>query len=644
MPHQGFAGRRFAPERDKIEPPLARHTLLSPLSLLAALCAGTSMSCTPIRYAIRPSRPEAHLFEVRCAVAMPAPDGQRFFLPVWIPGSYMIREFARHIVSLKAEAGGRAVALAKLDKHTWRAAKTPAGETLVLIYEVYAWDLSVRAAHLDPTHGFFNGTSVFLAVEGQTDAPCLVDIQPPAGRENDWRVATALPSAAGEAGAAQAYGFGLYRAANYDELIDHPVEMGTFTLDHFEAGGARHDIVLTGRHDCDTARLKADLARVCQWQIDLFGAPPPMERYLFLTQVVGDGHGGLEHRASSALIASRNDLPYPGMKGLPEGYKNYLGLCSHEYFHTWNVKRIKPAAFIPYDLGRENPTRLLWAFEGFTSYYDDLALARSGVIASSDYLALLAKTISSVWRTPGRHRQSVAEASFDAWTRYYRQDENSPNALVSYYTKGALIALALDLQLRAQSAGNRSLDDVMRALWRQYGQTGIGVAEDGIFTVVAELGGDGLAKWLRRMVEGTDDPRLPRLLKAFGLQWRAEAAHDAPDMGIRLAGGSADARIATAYEGGPAQRAGLSAGDVLIAVDGLKVDASRLPGLLKRRRAGEVIDIHAFRRDELMRFELRLGAAPADTIRLLPAASASREAVKLRRGWLGADRQASAGG
>ncbi|MDR2690680.1 MAG: PDZ domain-containing protein [Azoarcus sp.] len=589
---------------------------------------------SPIRYSIRPSRPEAHLFEVRCTVA-PDPAGQRFFLPAWIPGSYMIREFARHIVSLKAEADGRAVTLVKLDKHTWQAAQVAAGK-LTLIYEVYAWDLSVRAAHLDPTHGFFNGTSVFLAVEGQTDAPCLVDIQPPPHAAG-WRVATALLPAKGERGAASPYGFGLYRAANYDELIDHPVEMGTFTLDHFEAGGACHDIVLTGRHDCDFERLKADLVRVCQWQINLFGAPPPMARYLFLTQVVGEGFGGLEHRASSALIASRNDLPYPGMKGLPEGYKSYLGLCSHEYFHSWNVKRIKPAAFTPYALDRENHTRLLWMFEGFTSYYDDLALARAGVIGADDYLGLLGKTISTVLRTPGRQRQSVAESSFDAWTRYYRQDENSPNAIVSYYTKGALIGLALDLQLRAGSAGKTSLDDVMRLLWRTHGRTGVGVPEEGIFAMVEEIGGAHLAHWLRCMVNGTDEVPLERLLNLFGINWQRQAASATPRLGIKLAREDGEARIATAYENGPAQRAGLSAGDVLIAIDGIRIDASRLPRLLERRHAGDTLEIHAFRRDELMCFTLKLAPAPDDDIRLSFLPRSSEQANKLRRGWLGPD-------
>ncbi|WP_341644637.1 M61 family metallopeptidase [Thauera sp. SDU_THAU2] len=594
-----------------------------------------------VEYRIRPANPGAHLFHVSCTVRNPDPAGQVFRLPAWIPGSYMIREFARNIVTLRAELDGEPWPVDKLDKHSWRAAPLADGGVLCLHYEIYAWDLSVRAAHLDGTHGFFNGTSVFLAVEGRTDRPCLVDIERPDGAEyRDWKVATALPLAHGVVGAARPYGFGWYRAADYDELIDHPVEMGSFALGHFEAAGTTHDVVLTGRHDCDLERLCKDLQRICEWQIKLFGAPPPMDYYAFLTMVVGDGYGGLEHRASTALLCSRADLPWKGMEGLPDGYKSFLGLCSHEYFHTWNVKRIKPAAFTPYDLTQENYTRLLWAFEGFTSYYDDLALVRSGVITPEDYLGLLGKTVSAVLRGSGRSKQSVAESSFDAWTKYYRQDENAPNAIVSYYAKGALIALALDLQLRAGSDGRTSLDDVMRLLWQRHGQTGLGVAEEGIFDAVREVGGSTLgsklARWLKKTVEGTDDLPLAKLLKGFGIDWQAEPTAAAPSLGIKLAAGNGECRFASVHDGGAAQAAGLSAGDVLIALDGLRLGSGKaLDDMLARRRPGDEVEIHAFRRDELMVFSVVLGEPVVDKISLKPAAKAAASALKLRRGWLG---------
>ena len=598
------------------------------------------MNKAPIHYVVFPAHPAAHRFEVRCVVESPDPTGQRFALPAWIPGSYLIRDFARNIVSIRAEAGGKPVALEKTDKHTWRAASLKQPAALTVVIEVYAWDLSVRGAHFDETHAFFNGTSTFLRVIGQEDAPCLVDIQPPEGeRYKDWRVATAMsPAHSGNdrRGKAKRHGFGLYCAENYDELIDHPVEMGHFSHATFEACGVPHEVVITGRHDCDMSRLCRDLKRICEWQIRFFGEPAPMSRYVFLVTAVGNGYGGLEHRASTALLCSRNDLPFAGMSGLPEGYRTFLGLCSHEYFHTWNVKRIKPAAFTPYDLERENYTTLLWAFEGFTSYYDDLALLRSGAIELKDWLDLMAKTISNVLRTPGRLKQSLAESSFDAWSKFYRPDENTPNAVVSYYAKGALFALALDLTLRAKTDGRVALDDVMRALWERHGKTGIGVGEDDIRRIAEECSGLKLKRLFADGVSGTHDLPLRKLLAPFGVDLTLEvtAAAKTPSLGVKInaeANVANEIRLATVFDGGAAQTAGLAAGDALVAVDGLRVTPSTLDKLLARHQPGDTVRIHAFRRDELMEFTVRLDPPPADNARL-----AIREgAYPLRKPWLG---------
>jgi len=586
-----------------------------------------------VRYRITPIHPEAHLFEVELDIDKPAADGQLLSLPAWIPGSYMIREFARHIVRIDARDGVRAVPLTKLDKHTWRAA--PCDGALRVRYEVYAWDLSVRAAHLDTTHGFFNGSSVFLMVHGCEQQPCEIDIRPPAGRAyKEWRVATTLPEAGGRSGAKR-HGFGVYRAANYDELIDHPVEMGSFALYEFKACGVPHEVVVTGRHDIDAARLCADLKRVCEWQIRLFGEPAPFERYVFLVMAVGDGYGGLEHRSSTALLCSRNDLPAPGAAAMSDAYRGFLGLCSHEYFHSWNVKRIKPAAFVPYDLRVENYTRLLWAFEGFTSYYDDLALVRSGVITQDDYLKLLGKTVTQVMRGSGRLKQSVADSSFDAWIKYYRQDENAPNAIVSYYAKGALVALALDLTLRSKSRGAVSLDDVMRKLWADHGQNGQGVPEDGIRRAAEAVSGLKLKRFFDEATEGTDDLPLDRLLHAVGLDLAFEAAGSTPVLGVKTANDGDNVKLTQVLDHGAAQRAGLSAGDVLVALDNLRITAGSLDTLLKRRNAGDEVKIHAFRRDELMKFRVRLDAPPADQAKIGPAVRASAAAKELLKQWLG---------
>src|SRR5882762_4893864 len=594
-----------------------------------------------VRYSIVPARPEAHLYRVTCSIGEPDPSGQQFALPAWVPGSYMIRDFARHVVSIGARSRNRPVTLEKIDKHTWRAQSVTG--PLSVSYEVYAWDLSVRGSHLDTSHGFFNGACVFLRALGHEGAPCELEIQRPRGaRYRNWRVATAMPRKS-----AGPFGFGGYVAADYDELIDHPVEMGGFTLASFRACGVAHDIVITGRHRADLARLRRDLRRLCEEHIRFFGEPAPMKRFVFLVTAVGEGYGGLEHRASTALLCSRDDLPREGETEVTERYRTFLGLASHEYFHTWNVKRIKPAAFAPYELDRENYTTLLWAFEGITSYYDDLALVRCGLIEKKDYLELLGRSITTHLRTPGRAKQSLAESSFDAWIKYYRQDENSPNAAVSYYAKGSLVALCLDLLVRDKTRGRKSLDDVMRALWRRHGLTGIGVEEDGIEALAEEATGVKLQRYFDDWLRSTRELPLEALLATQGVEMELRPAESGEDKGGRPAGSKKTAGLAMlgiraraqgddtavthVLAGGAAQEAGIAAGDLLIAVDGLRPGHAGLDAALAKRRAGERVKIHAFRRDELMSFEARLRRAAADTCVLTEAAGARR---KLLERWL----------
>lgn len=596
-----------------------------------------------IHYAIRPADPGAHLFHVTVTVDAPDPDGQRFMLPAWVPGSYMIREFARHIVRITALAGDRKVRLQKLDKHTWRAA--PVTGPLTVACEIYAWDLSVRAAHLDATHGFFNGTCVFLLPLGHEREPCRVDLLPPAGRAYaGWRVATGLAPAPGT----RRGSFGTYRAANYDELIDCPVEMGTFAHAEFGVLGVPHEIAITGRvPKLDTKRLANDLARMCEQHVRLFEPRtrrPPFDRYTFLAYAVGDAYGGLEHRNSTALICSRGSLPHAGMKDSTEAYRGFLGLASHEYFHAWNVKRIRPAAFVPYDLARENYTRLLWVFEGFTSYYDDVLLARAGLLSETQYLELLGRTMTTVMQRSGRLKQSVAESSFDAWIKYYRQDENAPNSVVSYYQKGALVALALDLTIRAGTNGRRSLDDVMRLLWQQYKRAGDsyrGIDDADLVAALEQASGLGLARHVREWAEGTRDPDFEKLLAPFGVRFEKRPALDSPHfalLGIRTAasGNGGGVNIANVFDGTPAQRAGLSAGDVLVALGGLRATSANIDRLLSRYAPGDTVEVVAFRRDELMRFDVTLARQPPWTFALKLDARSTRAGRSLRHGWIGA--------
>jgi predicted metalloprotease with PDZ domain len=611
-----------------------------------------------IRYRITPKDPRAHLFEVELTIDAPAPR-QRVWLPVWIPGSYLVREFARHFVTLDAHDDHGAVTAEKLDKNTWQLGTTSASTTVTVTAVVYAWDLSVRAAHLDQNHAFFNGPSVFLAVAGREDQPCEVAIEPPADEScRGWRVATTLPAVdvrpTGTTG-----GFGRYRARDYDELCDHPVEMGTFDVVEWTAGGVPHQMAITGRARFDRSRLARDLARVCDEQIRMFHGDdgkvgtPPMDRYLFLTMAVGDGYGGLEHRSSTALICKRDDLPRPGLGEPNDGYRSFLGLCSHEYFHLWNVKRIKPAAFAPYDLQRENHTRLLWAFEGFTSYYDDLSLVRSGVITTDSFLDLLGKTATRVWRWAGRRKQSLADSSHDSWIKYYRQDENTPNSQVSYYTKGALVGLALDLTIRAATDDARSLDDVMRLLFRRYGDNvdgrNAGVPEDGVEKAAAEVAGLDLTPFFDEYVRGTNDVPLGGLLEPYGIRAHLRPLDSDSDqggkpgkkdadkrgaLGVSFGGGDDGAHLQHVHDGGAAQKAGLSAGDVVIAADGLRVTRASLARTVAERSAGERLHLHVFRRDELFEVDVVLQAPALEAVWFSIDDKAPATAAERRRRWL----------
>jgi predicted metalloprotease with PDZ domain len=374
-------------------------------------------------------------------------------------------------------------------------------------------------------------------------------------------------------------------------------------------------------------RLLADLTAICESQIQLFGTPAPFDRYLFMTQVLKDGFGGLEHRASTALHCSRHELPQSVDAPVDKDYRNYLTLCSHEYFHSWNVKRIKPAAFMPYQLQAESYTRQLWAYEGITSYYDDLMTYRSGCIDKQGYLELLSQTFTRVYRGSGRLLQSLSDSSFNAWTKFYKQDENAGNAIVSYYTKGALFALFLDLTLRLETHGKKSLDDLMRLLWQRFGQKALGTADDSHQQLYSELlGRDATAEfaWLHQ----TEDLPLASLLAQFGVELKLRTSSGNSDQG----GGNIDGltvgfgakykaesigiRLTSISNGSAAHKAGLSAKDLLIAADGLQVSA-QFEQALQRYQPGTSITLHWFRDDVLMTGELPIEAAAKDTVSLI---------------------------
>lgn len=596
-----------------------------------------------LHYRVRLADLDRHHFAVDCRIENPASE-QRFSLPSWIPGSYLLREFARHVVDVAAESGGRQLPVEKLDHSTW-CCSGAAGDLTIRI-RVLAHDESVRGAYLDRRRGYFNGPCVFVLPEGRETDNVQVTIERPAHAAcEEWRVATAFqPVAVDE------HGYGTYAAADYDELLDHPVEISDFESVEFEASGVPHHLVVAGRFDSDLERVATDLAQLCTTHVEFFGEPPPFDRYWFLGLAVGDGYGGLEHRASSSLIFSRDDLPKPGEPGVPRDYQRFLALASHEYFHTWHIKRTKPAAFVPYRLDRRNHTRLLWVFEGLTAYYQELLLLRSGLIGPTVYLQRLGELLTRVERTPGRRRQSLAQSSFDAWDVLYKPEPHSVNTSVSYYTKGALAGLALDLTLRRDTAGRVSLDDVVRELWRRYGAKGVGVPEDGFEALAAELSGLDLSEFFELAVRSTADLPLDQLFEAFALEQKRRPSAGPDDRGGTPPRGNTDAppltlgcavrerghglELTAVLDGGPAERAGLAPGDVLVALDRLRVTERNLRRRLERFEADERVTATVFRGDELLEVGLVLRAAPADTC-YLERTSADAAAVERRQAWLG---------
>ena len=550
-------------------------------------------------------------------------------LPAWIPGSYMIRDFSKHLECFavsevshqsNSKVAFKPVSFEKIDSHTWR---VYSNRSLRVNYQIYAFDTSVRAAYLDQHRAFFNASSLCLQVMG-TKALYAINLLPPKSDDcvtmSAWSVETTLP-----AQKINRDGFGTYQAVSYDQLIDHPVAMGEFQVIRWQAHGTPHRMVIQGLIDhVDERQLSQDLKAICEQHIAFFEPNQPrapFKQYTFIVNAVGDGYGGLEHRDSTVLLCKRDDLPYPGQNlKKHSAYEDFLGLCSHEYFHAWMVKRIKPKVFDPYVLDQKNHTRLLWLFEGFTSYYDDLQLLRSGRIDRKAYLKRIEKTWNMVLRGPGRHKQSLSESSFDAWTKYYLMDENTPNAVVSYYAKGSLLALGLDLKIREYTQQAQSLDDVIRHLWQMHQLTESGMAEDDFDHAIDFVIGSGFKKIWRTFkanyLDGVEDLPLENWLSQVGVQVAEKPAspEESADtakqlLGIRTTAHQGWVKLSHVLDGGLAQKAGLSAGDFISSINSERLTPARLDLLLvqaiQKLRRGQAVPICAYRHDQELHMTLQ---------------------------------------
>ena len=522
-------------------------------------------------------------------------------LPTWIPGSYLIREFSKHIESVRAyDEEGRLLEIQKFEKNKWRLFNTD-HELITVEYDVYAYDLSVRGAYVDQTRLYVNPACACLGLEGQEDKAVEVELFLPDELKH-FQLATGMASKS------LVKGRFTLKAKNYAELIDAPFELAEQTRFGFEANGIPHEFVVSGKHAMNAARMQQDIEKICATEISMFGSAP-FSNYTFMTMATANSYGGLEHPNSTSLISPREDLPKANEPEEPsEDYQRFLGLCSHEYFHSWLVKFIRPENFVNYDLNKEGYTSLLWIFEGFTSYYDDLILLRSGVISQASYIKLLKTQIDRYLQNPGRFVQSVSESSFDAWVKFYRQDENSNNAGTSYYNKGCLVALCLDLGLRLRGS---SLDALMRKLYEN-AQKGIQVHERTIVELCNELTGDNWIEQINHLINTTDELPLDQLFPEFGLSYSLKNDKSLP-LGLKLVEKPEGVLVQSARRDGAAAQAGLSAHDVIIAIDGLKATMKLIEKYAKQEG---IYSILAFRRDELMSFDVKASGSELTEVEL----------------------------
>lgn len=568
----------------------------------------------PIRYHISPAPTEHHYFTVvqtiPATVAQLEPNGLTLRLPAWLPGSYMIRDFARHFVTFEATSNGAALNYSRPDKSTWHL--SPSNEEIELRYTVYANDLSVRTAWLDSQFGFFNPSAVCLECLAASTSPQEITIG-----ETHWDIATGMPRRDD----------GVFVAESYEDLIDYPFLLGELTRIPFTASGVKHELVLAGKHFADEKRLANDLRSICERQHQLFG-DIPFSEYKFLTMVTGEGFGGLEHTNSTALLTSRHSLePADNDQKRPaDDYFTFLSLCSHEYFHSWNVKRLKPREFIPYNLSHEVYTEQLWFYEGVTSYYDDLMVFRSGAMTMEEYLTRVSQTLTRSLTGKGPLRQTVTESSQLAWTTFYQQNENARNAISSYYGKGAVIAMGLDLLLR--QAGS-SLDKVMSDLYQAYGATNEGTTQAILLEAFKSAGGTRVDAFLQQALYTTDTLELEQLFADYGIKVlknsvdpislqpvNKAAANPKVYLGAAFRTNGEFATVTRVNEDSPAAQAALTAGDRLVAIDGLQANADNLMRAFQRYSPGEQVEIHYLRKDILMSGTISWQTPPAELYQL----------------------------
>jgi predicted metalloprotease with PDZ domain len=584
-----------------------------------------------IHYTVSMPRPDTHLLHVELRLRWPQQSSPRtldLVMPVWTPGSYLVREYERHVQDFAAREGGgddgRALGWEKADKNTWRVSTGGAREARIT-YAVYANDLTVRTNELNDRRTFWNNAALLMHPAGHLASPSTLRVVP----HGNWKIATGLPAVAGERGT--------FRAEDFDVLYDSPFLVSDHRVISFEVGGRPHRIVIDGEGNYDASRVERDVRRIVEASVALMGGEVPYRDYTFLLLLANRSGGGLEHSNSTAIIANRfgfrPDAAYQGL----------LETIAHEFFHVWNVKRIRPDALGPFDYTSENYTRSLWVAEGVTSYFEGLIMRRAGLVSDKDFLATAARSFEALQNTPGRLKMSVEEASFDAWVRHYRPDENTPNVAVSYYDKGGILGLLLDLEIRRRSAGARTLADAMRHLYEEFYKKGRNYTPAD-FQRAAELqAGSSLEEFFRRYVRGRDELDYDAALAAAGLRLERTAAPDpsrprAPGAHLGASLTQEGDRLIVRFvpSGTPAYEQGLYANDQIVAVDGYRASLVFLNARLAEKRPGDTLALTVFRADELRTIQFKLGTQPEGPYKIVPSRAPTLEQTKIYESWLGA--------
>ena len=587
--------------------------------LMTTAVTSTAASQPRIHFEVSFKEPQAHYVEIKMEIENLQRDFIDVKMPVWTPGSYLVREYAKNVESLEAFDGkDTPLATEKINKNTWRIASKK-NRTLTVQYRVYGFEVSVRTNFIDDSHAFLSPAGTFLFVDGFLELPAEVTILPHAS----WsKISTGLEPVAGKPGT--------YQAADFDILFDSPIEVGNQDVFTFEAAGVLHEIAMVGGGNYDKERLTKDCIAIVEEATAIFGVNPN-KRYVFIVHNYQSGGGGLEHLNSTVLGASRNGYQNE------RSYVGFLGLVAHEYFHLWHVKRLRPLELGPFDYDAENYTTALWIMEGFTAYFDNLLLRRCGFLTETSYLQALSSDINTIENRPGNQVQSAASASFDAWIKYYRPDENSANTSISYYNKGALLAMMLDLKLLAGTNGEKRLDDVLKAAYETfYVQKKRGFEELELQTLIEQVTGISVAD-IFDAAHTTGSLDYNRYLNAVGYEViDYNDGRELPDLGISTSVSDGRVLVTGVGRGTAAWDSGINVRDEIIAINGERLDAhgKELNRVLQTAAIGDVLHVLIARDGKIQQLPVTLLKDTRGSFGIIPLADATVEQQRLGKIWL----------